>query len=56
MGFTTETTKVKTNEHDNRGGESISTGKKGPEKKKTEEKGNKKKAEQPVSVATYQVV
>lgn len=56
MGFTTETTKVKINEHDNRGGESISTEKKGPEKKKREEKGNKRKTEQPVSVARYQVV
>ena len=60
MGFTTETTKVKINEHDNRGGESIQTGKKKkkrrPEKKRREEKANKRKTEQPMSVAKYQVV
>lgn len=58
MGFTTETTKVKINEHDKGGGESIQTGKKKkrPEKKKREEKANKRKTEQPMSVAKYQVV
>lgn len=49
MGFTTETTKVKINEHDNRGGESIQTGKKkkkedqkrkGERRKQTKEKQN----------------
>lgn len=60
MGFTTETTKVKINEHDKGGGESIQTGKekkkKRPEKKKREGKANKRKTEQPMSVAKYQVV
>ena len=58
MGFTTETTKVKINEHDKGGGESIQTEKKKkrPEKKRREEKANKRKTEQPMSVAKYQVV
>lgn len=59
MGFTTETTKVIINEHDNRGGESIQTEKKKkrrPEKKRREEKANKIKTEQPMSVVKYQVV
>lgn len=43
MGFTTETTKVKINEHDNRGGESIQTGKKKKKKtRKEKERGESK--------------
>ena len=45
MGFTTETTKVKINEHDKGGGESIQTGKekkKKKEKKKEKDKGGGK--------------
>lgn len=56
MGFTTETTKVIINEHDNRG-ESIQTEKKKDQKRKRrEEKANKRKTEQPMSVVKYQVV
>lgn len=43
MGFTTETTKVKINEHDNRGGESISTEKKRTRKEKERGKRKQKK-------------
>lgn len=38
MGFTTETTKVKINEHDKGGGESIQTGKEKKKKKTRKEK------------------
>ena len=40
MGFTTETTKVKINEHDKGGGESIQTGKK---KKKDQKRKRERK-------------
>lgn len=42
MGFTTETTKVKINEHDKGGGESIQTGK---EKKKKKDQKRKRERE-----------